>query len=162
MRWNCIETGRKGSEKADKEADVYDSFDNMSKAHKSTVGQNNQEYRWVYWATRSSVRSFACTAYSFACSALLALLTRSAALTRSLAHSLRSVRLLPRSWDSEWWDGNLFCVFFLFWTIVKRGRRGIIAYDGVLWRKMAYDCVSWHVAAMNLFKSDSSSISVFR
>ena len=30
--------------------------------------QNNQEYRLQYWATRSSIRSFARTAYSFACS----------------------------------------------------------------------------------------------
>ena len=49
-----------------------------------TVGQNNQEYRLEYRATRSSVRSFARTAHSFACSALLASLKRSAALTRSL------------------------------------------------------------------------------
>ena len=46
-----------------------------------TVSQNNQEYRLEYWATRSSVRSFA---HSFACSARLALFARSAALTRSL------------------------------------------------------------------------------
>ena len=37
---------------------------------------------------RSSARSFARTAHSFACSALHALLTRSTALNRSLAHSL--------------------------------------------------------------------------
>ena len=37
-----------------------------------TVGQNNREYRLEYWANRSSVRSFARTAHSFACSALLA------------------------------------------------------------------------------------------
>ena len=35
-----------------------------------TVGQNNQKYRLKYWATRSSVRSFARTIHSFACSAL--------------------------------------------------------------------------------------------
>ena len=56
-----------------------------------TVGQNNQEYRRKYWATRSSVRSFARTAHSFACSALLALLARSAALTRLFALSLTSL-----------------------------------------------------------------------
>ena len=72
------------------------------------MGQNNQKYRLKYWATRSSVRSFARTAHSFACSALLALLVRLAALTHLLAHSLC---LLPRSWDSEWLDGYLFCVF---------------------------------------------------
>ena len=59
---------------------------------------NSQEYRLKYWATRSSVCSFNRTAHSFACSGLLASLTLSAALTCSLAHSLRS---LPRSWESE-------------------------------------------------------------
>ena len=54
-----------------------------------TMGPNNQEYRLQYWATQSSVRSFARTAHSFACSALLASLARSAALTRLLARSLR-------------------------------------------------------------------------
>merc|ERR1712002_165326 len=44
--------------------------------------------RVEYWAIRSSVRSFARTAHSFACSALLASLARSAALIRSLARSL--------------------------------------------------------------------------
>ena len=52
---------------------------------------NSQEYRLKYWATRSSVHSFSRTAHSFACSGLLALLTPSAALTRSLARSLRSL-----------------------------------------------------------------------
>ena len=47
----------------------------------STVGQNNQKPKWKYWATRSSVRSFARTAYSFACSGLLASLAH-------FAHSL--------------------------------------------------------------------------
>ena len=61
-----------------------------------TVGQNNQKYRLKYWATRSSVRSFARTAHSFACSGLLALLASSAVF---LARSLRS---RPRSWDSEY------------------------------------------------------------
>merc|ERR1719259_67793 len=46
--------------------------------------QNNQKSRGKYWATRSSVRSFARTAHSFACSGLLASLAPSAALTRSL------------------------------------------------------------------------------
>ena len=73
--------------------------------------ENSQEYRLRYWATRSSVRSFAHTAHSFACSGLLASLAPSAALTRSLARSLRSH---PRSWDSEWLDGDFFCVFSIF------------------------------------------------
>jgi len=72
---------------------------------------NSQEYRLQYWATRSSVRSFARTAHSFACSGLLASLAPSAALTRSLARSLRS---LPRSWESELLDGYFVCVFFHF------------------------------------------------
>ena len=66
-----------------------------------TVVWNKQELGRKYWATRSSVRWFARPArpaHSFACSALLALLARSAALTCLLARSLRS---LPRSWDSE-------------------------------------------------------------
>ena len=63
-----------------------------------TVVWNKQESGRKYLATRSSVRSFARTAHSFACSRLLAMLAPSAALTRSLARSLRS---LPRSWESE-------------------------------------------------------------
>ena len=64
----------------------------------STVVDNSQEYRRKYWATRSSVRSFARTAHSFAWCGLLASIALSAALTRLLARSLRP---LPRSWDSE-------------------------------------------------------------
>ena len=63
-----------------------------------TVGQINQKTTQKYWATRSSVRSFARTAHLFACSALHALLERSTVLTRSLACSLRSI---PCSWESE-------------------------------------------------------------
>ena len=63
-----------------------------------TVGQNNQKYRLMYWATRPSVRSFPRTTHSFACSALLASLAGSAVLTRLLARSLRS---LLSSWNSE-------------------------------------------------------------
>ena len=72
---------------------------------------NSQEYRLKYWATRSSVRSFTRTAHSFACSRLLASLASSAALTRLLARSLRS---LPCSWVSELLDGYFVCVFFPF------------------------------------------------
>ena len=58
--------------------------------------------RWAEWfrnrLIRSSVCSFALTTHSFACSGQLASLAPSAALTRSLARSLRS---LPRSWESE-------------------------------------------------------------
>ena len=35
---------------------------------RTTMVWNKQEYRLQYWATRSSVRSFARTAHSFACS----------------------------------------------------------------------------------------------
>ena len=62
------------------------------------MGQINQENRLEYWATRLSVCSFTRTAHSFACSALVASLARSAA--------------LARSWDSVLLDGYLFCVFF--------------------------------------------------
>ena len=75
-------------------------LDSRSRQRKQldTVGQNNQEYRLRYSATRSSICSFARTPHSFACSGLLALLTGSAVLTHLLARSLRSH---PRSWDSE-------------------------------------------------------------
>ena len=63
---------------------------NHDQNHNHTMVQNSQEYRLKYWVTRLSVRSFARTTHSFACSRLLALLTPSAALTHSLARSLRS------------------------------------------------------------------------
>ena len=53
----------------------------------AVVVQNSHESRRKYWATRSSVRSFARTAHSFACFALLASLARSAVLIISLIHS---------------------------------------------------------------------------
>ena len=56
-----------------------------------TVVKKSHELKHKYWATCSSVRSFAC-------SGLLASLPPSTALTRSLARSLRS---LPHSWESE-------------------------------------------------------------
>ena len=62
-----------------------------------TVGQNSQELGRKDRTTRSSVHSFARTTHSFTFSGLLASLAPSAALTRSLARSLRS---LPRSWES--------------------------------------------------------------
>ena len=52
------------------------------------VGQNSHESGRAYWATRSSVRSFARTVHSFAGSALLASLARSTALMSFLARSL--------------------------------------------------------------------------
>ena len=61
-----------------------------------TLGQMTMKStRGVLETIRSSVRSFARTAHSSACSTLLASLTRSAVLTRSLVCSLRS--LPPRS-----------------------------------------------------------------
>ena len=58
-----------------------------------------------YWATRSSVRSFARTVHSFAYYALLTLLIRSAALIHSLTHSLTpglvgkyKIRYLKMTW----------------------------------------------------------------
>ena len=39
---------------------------NIVKLYQVTVGQINQEYRLKYWGTRLFIRSFACTAYSFA------------------------------------------------------------------------------------------------
>ena len=64
-----------------------------------TVGQNSQKLGCKYWTTRSSVRQFARTALSFACSTQLASFARSAALTRMLTRSL------PRIIDvSKWPD----------------------------------------------------------
>ena len=89
------------------------------------VVQNSQKSRYKYWATRSSVRFFARTAHSFACSILLALLARFAralrcALLRSLnrslahfAHSLASGTVID-------WTAIFSVFFFLFWTIVRR------------------------------------------
>ena len=87
--------------------------------HESTVGQVNQKPRRKYWATRSSIHSFARTAHSFACFRLLASLAPSAALIRS-HHSLHS---LPRSWDNKFLDGYFVC-FFPFSTIVRLWKCG--------------------------------------
>ena len=85
--------------------------------HSRTVGQNSQKYRLQYWATHSSVRSFAHTAHLFARSGLLASLAPSAVLTRLLARSL------PRSWETELLDGYFVC-FFPFLTIVFAAKDG--------------------------------------
>ena len=78
-----------------------------SSSRESTMVQENQESRRKYWATHSSVCSFARTAQLFACSPLLALIMTSAALTqllaRSLTHSFLSL------WKSEWLAGFFFC-----------------------------------------------------
>ena len=60
----------------------------VRKALEGTVVEYSQKSRRKYRAVCSSAHSFASTAYSFAFCALLALLVRSAALTRLLAHSL--------------------------------------------------------------------------
>ena len=87
----------------------------------------------IDWSTGPLAGPFSRTAHSFACFALLASLAslRSTAITRSLARSLRS---LPRTWDSEWLEGYLICVFFLFWPTVQprfRIRVGIGLHAGV-------------------------------
>jgi len=80
-----------------------------------TVGQNSQEYRLKYWATRSSVRSFARTAHSLS-------LLRPARFARALrcAHSFaRSLTSLTPSLVGQWIIGWLFNLcFFHFWPIV--------------------------------------------
>ena len=70
----------------------------IAELHLPTVVWIKQDSRRKYWATRSSIRSFTCTAHSFACPELLALLAPYAGLTHLLARYLRS---LPRSWESE-------------------------------------------------------------
>ena len=76
-------------------------------AHIFPEGKVNMTGEWHYgpkqpkntdWSPGPLARPFTRTAHSFARSGLLALLAPSAALTRSLARSLRS---LPRSWESE-------------------------------------------------------------
>ena len=58
------------------------------------VVQSSHELRRKYWVTHLSIRSFACTGQSYACSALLASLASSTALICLLTHSL------PSSWES--------------------------------------------------------------
>ena len=78
-RWTRYSPGRRTFEQMEQ---TMGSTDQAS--FKYTMGQNNQKSRYKYWANCSSVRSFTRTAHSFACSALLALLARFAALARSL------------------------------------------------------------------------------
>ena len=82
--------------------------------------QISQESRRKYWVTRSSVRSFARTAHSLACSgllALLALLAPSAALTRSLAHFAHS---LARGTVNDW-----MAILSAFFSIFDHSGRGV-------------------------------------
>ena len=94
------------------------------KSRRFTVGQNSHELRRKYWATRSSVCSFAQTAHSFACPTLLASLERSAALIRSLACLLTPE--LVGKWMIRYLKMSWFCpTVRLFATLfrVKSSRR---------------------------------------
>ena len=75
-----------------------------------------------------TAHSFARTAHSFACSALLALLTCSVALTCLLAHSL-ALGTVNNSMA-------IYSVFFLFWPIV----RWRFDSDGHIWLLTAASC----------------------
>ena len=98
------------------------------------MGQNNQEHRLKYWATRSSVRSFARTAHSFTYFGLLASLAPSAVLTHLLVRSLRS---LSHSWESEFLmsqndlvlshSGVVFVVGVSFGAVINTGLFLILA-----------------------------------
>ena len=72
----------------------------------STMVQNNQEPRYKCWASLASVCSFACTAHSFTCFALLTSLMRSIALIHLLACSL-TPKLL-----GKWMIRLLFLLYF--------------------------------------------------
>ena len=80
------------------------------------MGQNDKKPRCNRLSTGSIAHSFARTAHSFTCSALLASLTRSAVLTHLLACSLRS---LQSSWQSEWLNGYFFWFFSILDQSVK-------------------------------------------
>ena len=101
-----------------------------------TVVWNKQESRHKYWATRSSICSFACTAHSFACSGLLASLAPTATLTRSLACSLRS---LPRSLEREFLMSQNDLVLshstpisIWFWGLAKEEWKSSLTYVWLL------------------------------
>ena len=72
-----------------------------------TMVQNNEESGLKYWATHSSVRSFARLLAPLTHLPAPPCLLRLHALLRSLVYSLGS---FPRSWESGWLDGYLFCV----------------------------------------------------
>ena len=62
------------------------------------------------WNIRPLACPFTCTTHSFVCSALHTThLARALRCTYSIACSLCS---LPRSWDSEWFNGYIFCFFY--------------------------------------------------
>ena len=87
---------------------------------------NSQEYRLKYWATRSSVRSFARSVHSFACSALLA------SLARSLVRSLNS---LARGKVNDWMA--IYSVFFSFLAhsvLLRRAWSYVLRKEVARWR----------------------------
>ena len=93
------------------------------------MGQNNQEYRLEHWATCLSVRSFARTAHSFACSA--------AALIRSLAHSLTPslvgkwmIRCLKTTWFCP--TVPCFLFFFNFFDGHRKTRKGAVIVSRIM------------------------------
>ena len=82
---------REKEEMAENEKEAGPESDDEHKGEdQATVVWNKQESRSKYWVTRSSVRSFASTAHSFAGSALLPLLAGSTLLIRLFAYSLTS------------------------------------------------------------------------
>ena len=100
--------------------------------------ENSQEYRLKYWATRSSVRSFARTAHSFACSGLLASLhppLRS--LVCSLAHFAHS---LARGTEDDW-----MAILSVFFSIFDHSDRCFWSSPGLL------VVVIWKVTRFRLF-----------
>ena len=88
-----------------------------------TVVWNKQESRRNYWATRSSIRSFACTAHLFACSSLLDLVRCSTALICLLARSLSYFPAPEAKWMIRCWNNGLFCTIVqsktapIVWTL---------------------------------------------
>ena len=107
-----------------------------------TVGQNNQEYRLKYWATRSSVRSFARTAHSFAC----------------------SLTTLTPSLMGKWIIGWLFClcfffdhsavVFFKCYFLVSRSRSSY--FEMLTWHKIVFFSVYLHRRKMEAWKYEEN------
>ena len=83
-----------------KEVFVHDMNVSISDTFNPSHYGSEQEYRRKYWATHSSIPSFAHATYSFACSALQALLARSAELICLLACWLTHSRACGKVNDS--------------------------------------------------------------
>ena len=79
------------------------------------MGQTNQEPRWKYWATRSSVLLFARTASSLALYCPLRARTPLRSLVCKPAYFVIA-HSLARGTVNDWMA--IFSVFFLFWTTV--------------------------------------------